>query len=128
MGQVEHVDGLVGGLEVALRGVELRDALLDAPAVEDVEGVVAPQVGGQVVLGLHAHLVVEEMERLARLPLVEGRPHRQHVLRVRRAALEAGQREQADKADRDRPSQRPGRRAAAARRARRYRHRTALVM
>ena len=92
--EVQHVDRLVGRLKIALRGLVLGERLLDRGPVEHEERVVAFDLLGELIVLLDAHLLVQGGDRLARAPLVEGRPHGQGALGVAAAALREGEQRQ----------------------------------
>ena len=71
VGEVEHVDRLVGRLEIALAQPELREGLVDGAPIEDEQRIVAAEVARQVFVGAHAELLVDVLDGLPRLTRVE---------------------------------------------------------
>ena len=91
--QIEHVDGLVGGLEIASGTIELQRTLLNACAIEHEKGLVRRQVRRQVAIAADVHVLIQEVNCLVWLAGIERGAHGPRPLRVTRTALEGQDRD-----------------------------------
>ena len=98
--EVEHVDGLVGRLEVALRAGRTAATLCwMLPRSSTKRALSLPMSAGKLGVDFTSISSSSRRMRLARLALVERRAHGQHPLGVRRAPLERGDRGERDERD-----------------------------